>query len=135
MPEYERERSRIRVDYLTDVEIKLSDNTIVSGMVHDISLNAIYILTDPVFQINDQVKIKIILRGRDSELNIKVPAKVVRTDKNGVALQFYNPLEWWPIFALFPMHNLGKELDISALHLDKKNRPPQVSQKENQAES
>ncbi len=104
-------------------------------MVHDISLNAIYILTDPVFQINDQVKIKIILRGKDSELNIKVPAKVVRIDKNGIALKFYNPLEWWPLFALFPMYDMGKELDISALHLDRKNMQPQVSEKKNQAES
>ena len=78
----------------------------VEGTIRDISLDALYLEMDPIFEIDEKVKVEIILPGADSELTIEVSAKVVRKDEDGFALRFTTPLEWWPIFSFFPFHNL-----------------------------
>ena len=55
----------------------------------------------------DEVSLEIVLLGNESELIIKVAARVERTDHDGVALSFHKPLEWWPIFSQFPFHQVA----------------------------
>ena len=56
------------------------------------SLTPLLFQVKPVFEIDEKVKVAIILLGADSELTIKVSANVVRKDENGVALRFVSPL-------------------------------------------
>ncbi|MCK5070934.1 MAG: PilZ domain-containing protein [Desulfocapsa sp.] len=79
---------------------------VVEGTVRDIAIDAIYLQIQPVFDIGEKIKIEVILFGDESELTIKMSAVVVRKDKDGVAMRFPHPLDWWPVFTFFPMHKL-----------------------------
>jgi PilZ domain-containing protein len=89
--------------------VESTERGVVKGMVRDIALDSIYIYTLPAFKIDEQVKLEITLLGAESQLTIKVPAKVIRKDADGVALRFINNLEWWPIFTFFPLHCLDND--------------------------
>lgn len=102
----EHNRARARVLYSANALINSGKKQLVHGVVRDISIDAMYLACDPDFEVGEKVKVEIVLLGKDSELIIKAPAKVARTDDKGIALSFLNPLEWWPIFSLFPLHQL-----------------------------
>jgi len=99
-------RTRIRVNYSAHALVQSGVQGTVKGKVRDISIDALYVIIDPVFEINEEVKMEIVLRGTNSELIIKVSAKVLRKDDNGVAFGFLTPLEWWPVFTFFSTHSL-----------------------------
>lgn len=107
----EQKRTRTRVDYSAHALIRSGTTGTTKGIVRDISIDSIYLTCQCAFEIDDTVNLEIILLGRESELIIKVSAKVVRKDKGGVAMRFIGPLEWWPIFAQFPLHKLDKKKD------------------------
>jgi hypothetical protein len=104
-----QKRIRARSSYTAHTLLKSHDKGIIKAVARDVSIDSIYLNCDPVFEPGEQVNVEIILLGSDSELNIKMPAKVIRTDSDGIALSFFKPLEWWPVFSLFPLHQLGKE--------------------------
>ena len=105
----EHSRNRSRVNYSAHALVKSAAQGTIGGRVRDIAIDTLYLQIEPVFKIDEKVKVEIILLGANSELTIKVPAKVVRKDKNGVALRFITPLEWWPIFTFFPFHKLEND--------------------------
>lgn len=102
----EQKRAKTRLSYSAHVLIRSENGELIKGVARDISLDAIYVNCAPAFEGGEKVNLEIILIGKQSELIIKAPAKVNRTDKNGIALNFYNPLEWWPVFSHFPLHKL-----------------------------
>ena len=105
----DKNRSRTRVSYSAHALVKSADKGTIGGTVRDIALETIYLYILPVFAIDEIVNLKIILLGADSQLTIKVAAKVIRKDENGVALRFAKPLEWWPIFTFFPLQSLDND--------------------------
>lgn len=105
----EHKRSRTRVTYSAHVLVKSKAHGTIGGKVRDIAIDALYIQIEPVFEMDEKVKVEIILLGADSELTMKVSANVVRKDNNGLALRFTTPLEWWPIFTFFPFHKLDND--------------------------
>ncbi len=107
MNEYKRDRARI--NYSAHAMVKSGKIGAIKGMVRDIAIDALYLYIKPVFDIDDHVKVEIILLGTGSQLIINVPAVVIRQDREGVAMRFVAPLEWWPVFTFFPLHNLDGE--------------------------
>jgi PilZ domain-containing protein len=99
-------RTRIRVNYSAYALVQSGVKGTVKGKVRDISIDALYVLIDPVFEIDEEVGMEIVLHGTNSELVIKVSAKVLRKDDDGVAFHFISPLEWWPVFTFFSAHSL-----------------------------
>ena len=103
----EREhRVKSRVNYAAHALVKSTSRGIKRGLVRDISSESMYLYMEPLFEIGEKVNVEIILLGENSELSIRVPAKVVRIDKEGVAASFLSPLEWWPLFSIFPLYEL-----------------------------
>ncbi len=112
----EHKRTMTRADYSADAVVKSGKRGAVRGRLRDIAIDAMYLYINPIFDIDEQVKVEIILFGADSQLIINVPAVVARKDQNGLAMRFLNPLEWWPIFSCFPLHSL----DSGTVHHKKK---------------
>ena len=106
MKDKNRSRSRTRVSYSAHALVNSAERGTIGGTVRDIALDTVYLYILPAFAIDERVTLKIILLGDDSQLTIKVAAKVIRNDQDGIALRFDNPLEWWPIFTFFPLHQL-----------------------------
>lgn len=104
-----QKRMRARSSYTAHTLLKSNDKGIIKAVARDVSIDSIYLNCEPIFEPGELVNVEIILLGSDSELNIKMPAKVIRKDADGIALSFFNPLEWWPVFSLFPLRQLGKE--------------------------
>jgi len=105
----EYKRGRTRVSYSAHAMVKSGKIGAIKGMVRDIAIDALYLHIKPIFEIDDHVKVEIILLGAGSQLIINVPAVVTRQDRKGVAMRFVSPLEWWPVFTFFPLHNLDGE--------------------------
>ncbi len=100
-------RNLTRVEYAAHAVVKSTKKKkTIKAIVRDISLDSIYLYCKPELTINERVSIDIVLLGRDSELTIKVSAKVKRIDQKGTAFVFFQPLEWWPIFTYFPLKKL-----------------------------
>ncbi len=102
----QQRRAKTRLSYSAHVLIRSENGELVKGIARDISLDALYVSCTPAFEVDERVNLEIILIGNQTELNIKVPAKVNRIDQDGTAMNFYAPLEWWPIFSHFPLHKL-----------------------------
>ncbi|MBM9512376.1 PilZ domain-containing protein [Desulfogranum marinum] len=102
----EQSRNRIRVHYSANALIKSGKRGTIHGIVRDISIDAMYLSCEPVFSIDEKINVEIVLLGKNSELIIKIAGTVTRIDEDGIALSFFNPLEWWPIFSHFPLHRL-----------------------------
>ena len=99
-------RSRARIAYSAHALIKSGSKGVSKGIVRDVSMDAIYLTCQSRLDVGDEVSLEIVLLGNESELIIKVAARVERKDEEGVALCFHKPLEWWPIFSQFPFHQV-----------------------------
>ncbi len=102
-------RKRVRVDYSAHASVRSSRKGATHGVVRDIGVESVYIQSDPSFDLDEIVEVEIVLYGYDSQLSIKASASVARSDSEGVALRFTSPLEWWPLFSLFPPQ--GQEIN------------------------
>lgn len=102
----EDNRARTRVNYSAHALVKSSTKETVRGKLCDIATDSLYLQIEPIFEIDEEAKVEIIVLGADSELSIEVSAKVVRKDENGIAFHFISQLKWWPIFALYPIYSL-----------------------------
>ena len=100
------DRVNERVKYAAHALVKSTTKGIKRGRVRDIALESMYLYIDPVFKKGERLNVEIIMLGENSELSIRVPAKVIRVDDKGVALSFLSPLEWWPLFSIFPLYEL-----------------------------
>ncbi len=99
-------RKRARFDYSAHALVRSINHGTIKGNVRDIGQESIYLYMEPFLDLGLKVDIEITLNGVDSQLLVKVPGQVIRTDLDGTAFRFFNPLEWWPLFTLFPQHQL-----------------------------
>ncbi|MBU0946780.1 MAG: DUF4388 domain-containing protein [Proteobacteria bacterium] len=102
----EQRRVQKRINYLAHALVSSGTGETIKGLIRDISPESIYLYIDPIFELDSPVNIEIILLGANSQLTVKMPARVARKDQHGVAMIFFTPLEWWPIFTYFPSYNL-----------------------------
>ncbi|MEN8188703.1 MAG: DUF4388 domain-containing protein [Thermodesulfobacteriota bacterium] len=107
----DRRRSSTRVNYTAHALVSSSSGQTIKAVVHDISLDSVYLHIEPVFRLDEPVNVEIILLGTNSQLSVKMQARVVRKTAHGIAVRFFSPLEWWPIFSYFSSHNL-KSVDL-----------------------
>lgn len=78
-------------NYSAHAMVKSGKIGAIKGMVREIAIDALYLHIKPIFEIDDHVKVEIILLGAGSQLIINVPAIVTRQDKKGVAMRLSLP--------------------------------------------
>lgn len=106
----QQNRQRARFAYSAQATVRSPRKGAFKGTVRDIGQESIYITIDPVFDYEEIVEIEIVLYGHDSMMSIKANASVIRDDSHGVAMHFTSPLEWWPVFSLFPFYGVDMAL-------------------------
>lgn len=82
-------RRYTRVDLKTGIFI-YDGKDIVSGCVNNISLGGLFLETDKKFYKNQMLDIIIIISNDGSHLSLKIKGVVTRTEKNGIALEFFD---------------------------------------------
>lgn len=104
-------RERVRINYLASVEITSGDGSVRRGNLRDIGQESLFVKIDrskKAVQMplpDSVVDVSITVNQGDSRLTIGSPGKILRTDKDGVAIIFSEPLKWWPIFSVFPQND------------------------------
>ena len=99
-------RTKTRINYSAHALVSSSTRETIKGIIRDVGTESIYLDIDAIFELDEPVNVEIILLGANSQLTIKMPARVVRKDQNGVAMRFFTPLEWLPVFSYFPSFKL-----------------------------
>ena len=103
----EQKRVQTRTNYSAHALVNSGTGATIKGVIRDISIDSIYLFVEPIFELDTPVMVEIIILGVNSQLTVKMLARVVRKDQDGVAMHFFTPLEWWPIFTYFSSHNLN----------------------------
>jgi len=78
-----------RVLFKTEAIMQYDDRTF-RGEVENLSMKGMFFKVQDTIPLNEPVKVKIFLSGASSELAVDVAGKVVRQDKQGVAVKFDN---------------------------------------------
>lgn len=101
-------RKRIRIQYMAAVELSTAEGRRIRGNLRDIGIDSIYVKTEQdVFELVDLAEVDIVMtitRG-GSSLTIRTQGQVIRSDSEGCAVQFLEPLKWWPVFSHFPIND------------------------------
>lgn len=104
------ERERVRINYLAAVEITSGDGAIRRGNLRDIGIDSLFVKIDGSSKVpflpspESEVDVAITVNQGDSRLTIGSLGTVLRTDNDGVAIVFSEPLKWWPVFSVFPQN-------------------------------
>jgi sporulation protein YlmC with PRC-barrel domain len=103
------ERKQTRVNYLAALQITTEDAKVLLGNLRDINEECLFAKIDepegePVFlpKVGTLVDVVMTINRGNSRLTIGTPGKVVRKDQGGIAIEFSEPLKWWPIFTMIP---------------------------------
>ena len=73
-----------------------------NGKLRDLSENGIFMETDDYLDVGNQCDIEIFLEGEDNNLNINnISGRILRRDKNGVAICFDERLKWFSLVRLY----------------------------------
>lgn len=107
-PEVTCKRKRIRLPYMAAVELTTSEGQRIRGNLRDIGLDSVFIKTDIDLCESSRsmiVEVAMTITQGDSSMTICTHGKIIRTDKDGCAVQFSEPLKWWPVFSLFPIND------------------------------
>ncbi len=102
----QEKRIQTRTNYAAHALVNTGTGKAIKGVIRDVSMDGIYLYIEPLFEIGSPVMMEIILFGANSQLTIKMLARVERMDQDGAAMSFMSPLEWWPIFTYFSTYDL-----------------------------
>jgi hypothetical protein len=96
-------RAAFRMDVATKAVCRLrSGDQQISGVIQDISIAGLFMLTEQQPAIGTDYEVEIVLAGKHSRTVIeKMTGSVVRADKNGLAIRFHKRFEW---FAMVPLY-------------------------------
>jgi hypothetical protein len=89
MKKAERRRD-VRVVFKTTTRLEFPDATFKECETHDVSVNGAMVAGVKGRKTGDRCKVTVCLRGKSSELHLKMDGEVVRLEKNSLALQFDN---------------------------------------------
>lgn len=81
-----------RMLFDADVEIITNDKTIL-GEVGNISMSGIFVKTDENITVNTNVEIILLLGGKNSKLPLQLSGVIMRSDKEGIAIEFDEEIE------------------------------------------
>ena len=77
------------------------------GTLKDLSLCGCYIGCDSFVHLSQACEVDIVLQGKNSLLKIEgIKGEVIRCDENGVAIQFKDRMEWFPLLSSHLCHTL-----------------------------
>lgn len=76
-----------RVSFQVDAMIKTADRQF-HGVVKDLSMSGMFMLTGEHLQLGDPVEITIILTGTSPEINVNFSGEVSRIDETGIGFTF-----------------------------------------------
>lgn len=96
-------RGRMRTPFHTQVTISAAGQSEgCSGELLDISMNGVFVDTDAtVMAVGTPCEVKIVLQAKGSTLTIAAAGKVARLAGQGLAVEFDENLQWWPLFAMY----------------------------------
>ncbi|OGR06093.1 MAG: hypothetical protein A2511_16565 [Deltaproteobacteria bacterium RIFOXYD12_FULL_50_9] len=89
MKNTERRRD-VRVVFKTTTQLEFPDAIFKECETHDVSVNGALVAGIKGRKLGDKCKVTVFLRGKSSELQLKMLGEIVRLEKNCIALQFYN---------------------------------------------
>lgn len=105
------ERERVRINYLAAVEITAPDGSVRRGNLRDIGLESLFVKIEGSSKVphlptpDTLVNVTITVNQGESYLTIGTRGRILRTDNDGVAIIFSEPLRWWPVFSVFPLND------------------------------
>lgn len=104
---YEDRRERVRTGFVTDVTLICENEKIdVVAEMKDISIMGMFVRTDHDFVPGSCCDVIISIAAKNSRLTLdNISAKVVRTSREGVALQFTSNMEWFVLFKIYTHHS------------------------------
>ena len=104
-------RERMRLSHNALVEVYSSGQRLVSGYLRDISQEGLYLFANDRLNgdavRNEPVAVRLTMQHGQSKLSVDVKAVTVRIDALGLAVRFTHPLQWWPVFSLFPVASIA----------------------------
>jgi hypothetical protein len=99
---HDEKRNRMRLPFEAPALVQAGTTGVVAGaMLKDISIDSLYLATEKKIPVGYACDVEVVLSGRTSSLTLHVQGKVVRQDSSGLAVQFFNDLEWWALFPIF----------------------------------
>lgn len=103
MSENNDKRVCSRTPFLTDVRLRAKgyDNEIEADLF-DISISGMYVQARQTLQVGTLCTIVIKVYGKHSYLLLEdIHGEVVRQDKQGIAIHFTSPMEWFVLFKVY----------------------------------
>ncbi len=101
-------RKRVRLSYMAAVELVTCEGRRIKGNLRDIGINSIFVKTENYTNNSrnlEAVEVSMTITRGGSSMTISTHGKIIRTDGEGCAVQFTEPLKWWPVFSLFPIND------------------------------
>lgn len=103
-------RGRVRINYVAAVKVVAGNGSIYRGNLRDISRDSLFVKIERpgrnLWHLNPGTQVQVVLTVHqgDSRLTIESYGKTLRVDDDGVAINFTEPLKWWPVFSVFPQN-------------------------------
>ncbi len=103
MEEFQERRQCTRTFYSTRAQVLLDNGlTIVEGELQDISIVGMFIETQARIALGSICRIQIIISAQHSRLILEdIEGIIIRTDNNGLGIQFTSNMEWFVIFKIY----------------------------------
>lgn len=99
-------RHRLRVDYEASVIIHPKDHDFeICGRSTNISMTGLFAASEHEVEAGTPCEVSIFLQGQNSLLTMEIAGQVIRSEDDGIAVQFNNDLEWWAIFTIYAQFN------------------------------
>lgn len=103
-------RGKIRINYMAAVEVTSEGGAVYRGNLRDIGIESLFVKNENTGKKLTQlipgtrVRVALTVNQGDSCLTIGSQGKILRTDDDGIAIIFSEPLKWWPVFSVFPQN-------------------------------
>ncbi|MBV5305286.1 MAG: PilZ domain-containing protein [Desulfobulbaceae bacterium] len=103
MSENNDKRVCSRTLFLTDVRLRVKSSDVeIEADLFDISISGMYVQAKQTLPVGTLCTIVIKLCGNHSCLVLEdIHGEVVRQDKQGVAIHFTSPMEWFVLFKVY----------------------------------
>lgn len=103
MNEVNERRVCSRTIFLTDVFLRVKDGDgVIEAALLDISISGMYVRVDSALPVRTVCTMAIKVSGKHSCLVLEeISGEMVRQDKQGIAIRFTSPMEWFILFKIY----------------------------------
>ena len=85
----EERRENTRVNFHTTATLKFPDNSFENCETRDLSVKGVFVLDVTDQEVGDECDVELFLSGGTSDLALRMRGEVVRSQDEGVAINFY----------------------------------------------